>query len=148
MSNSAGTKYRFTIWGQSHAPAIGVTIDGLPAGFRPDMEKLSRFLARRAPGNGPFSTTRKEADAPVFLAGLTDGHTCGAPVTAVIELRDDDACLVLEDGHSHNQVPAAFFILSRSNACKQQNQKSGDDTASAHYFVRNEGNGTRNDNGD
>lgn len=85
MSNSVGSRYRFTIWGQSHAPAIGVTIEGLPAGFRPDLVQLSAFLQRRAPGNGPFSTPRKEADAPEFIAGLVEGATCGAPVTAVIQ---------------------------------------------------------------
>ena len=84
MSNSFGNRYRFTIFGQSHAPAIGVTMEGFPAGFAPDMEALSAFLARRAPGSGPFSTPRKEADAPEFIAGLVDGHTCGAPVTAII----------------------------------------------------------------
>ena len=84
MSNSFGNRYRFTIWGQSHAPAIGVTIEGLPSGFTPDMDELYRFLSRRAPGNGPFSTPRKEEDRPEFIAGLVDGHTCGAPVTAVI----------------------------------------------------------------
>ncbi len=84
MSNSFGERYRFTIFGQSHAPAIGVTIEGLPAGFAPDMEKLAAFLARRAPGKGRYSTTRSEADAPEFVAGLVDGHTCGAPVTAII----------------------------------------------------------------
>ena len=85
MSNSVGTRYRFTIWGQSHAPAIGVTIEGLPAGFRPDLDALAAFLSRRAPGNGPFSTTRKEADAPEILAGLNpEGLTCGSPLTAVI----------------------------------------------------------------
>ncbi len=84
MSNSFGDRYRFTIFGQSHAPAIGVTIEGLPAGFAPDMEALQAFLARRAPGNGKYTTTRKEADVPEFIAGLVDGHTCGAPVTAII----------------------------------------------------------------
>ena len=85
MSNSYGARYRFTIWGQSHAPAIGVTIEGLPPGFRPDIEKLHAFLARRAPGNSPFSTSRKEADAPEILSGLTpEGICCGAPLTAVI----------------------------------------------------------------
>ncbi len=84
MSNSFGNLYRFTIWGQSHAPAIGVTIEGLPSGFQPDMEALNAFLARRAPGNSPLSTPRKEADMPEFLSGLVDGVTCGAPVTAVI----------------------------------------------------------------
>jgi chorismate synthase len=85
MSNTVGSRYRFTIFGQSHAPAIGVTIEGLPAGFKPDMEALSAFLARRAPGKGPYSTPRKEADAPEFIAGLVEGVTCGAPVTAVIQ---------------------------------------------------------------
>ena len=84
MSNSFGHRFRFTIFGQSHAPAIGVTIEGLPAGFTPDMDKLQAFLDRRAPGRGKYTTTRKEADAPEFIAGLVDGHTCGAPVTAVI----------------------------------------------------------------
>lgn len=84
MSNTYGVCYRFTIWGQSHAPTIGVTIEGVPAGFRPDMDALRAFLSRRAPGNGPFSTTRKESDLPEFIAGLADGAACGAPVTAVI----------------------------------------------------------------
>lgn len=84
MSNTIGDRYRFTIWGQSHAPAIGVTIEGLPAGFRPDMEKLQRFLARRAPGSSPFATPRREADVPEILSGLADGAACGAPLTAVI----------------------------------------------------------------
>ncbi len=84
MSNSFGSRFRFTIFGQSHAPAIGVTIEGLPSGFAPDMEALGAFLARRAPGNGKYTTTRKEADVPEFIAGLADGHTCGATVTAVI----------------------------------------------------------------
>ncbi len=88
MSNSFGSRYRFTIFGQSHAPAIGVTIEGLPAGFAPDMEALGAFLARRAPGRGAWSTARKEADAPEFIAGLVDGHTCGAPVTAIIRNAD------------------------------------------------------------
>lgn len=84
MSNSFGNRYRFTIWGQSHAPAIGVTIEGLPSGFQPDMEALNAFMARRAPGKSPLSTPRKEADMPEFFSGLVDGITCGAPVTAVI----------------------------------------------------------------
>ncbi len=88
MSNSFGERYRFTIFGQSHAPAIGVTIEGLPAGFTLDMAALQAFLDRRAPGKGQYTTARKEADAPEFIAGLVDGHTCGAPVTAVIRNAD------------------------------------------------------------
>ena len=83
MSNSLGKNFRFTIFGQSHAPAIGVCIEGLPAGFEPDMEALSGFMARRAPG-GRYATSRKEPDVPEFISGLVDGKCCGAPVTAMI----------------------------------------------------------------
>ncbi len=73
-----------SIFGQSHAPAIGVSIDGLPAGFAVDLEKLAQFLRRRAPGKQPWSTPRAEEDAPEFLCGLHEGKTCGAPLTAII----------------------------------------------------------------
>ncbi len=88
MGNSYGNLFRFTIFGQSHAPAIGVTVEGLPAGEKIDLEALQAFLARRAPG-GKYSTARKEADKPEFIAGLTpDGLTCGSPLTAVIRNTD------------------------------------------------------------
>ena len=87
MSNSFGNCFRFTIFGQSHAPAIGVTMEGLPSGFEIDMEQLNAFMARRAPG-GRYSTARKEADAPEFISGLVGGKTCGAPVTAIIRNND------------------------------------------------------------
>ena len=83
MGNGYGENIKMTIFGQSHAPAIGVTIDGLPSGFKVDMDALNRFLQRRAPGHSAYSTTRKEADAPEFIAGLVGGVTCGAPVTAI-----------------------------------------------------------------
>lgn len=84
MSSSYGKNLTVTIFGQSHSAAIGVTMDGFPAGFPVDMEVLGRFLARRAPGGGPLATPRKEADAPEFLCGLVNNITCGAPLTAVI----------------------------------------------------------------
>lgn len=85
MGNSFGTLYRFTIFGQSHAPAIGVTIEGLPAGMEIDRGALSAFMARRAPGGGRYATARREADEPVFVSGLTpEGRTCGSPLTALI----------------------------------------------------------------
>ena len=82
--NTLGNKLRVTVFGQSHAKAIGCTIEGLPAGFRPDMERVSAFMARRAPGQNAWSTARKEADIPEILSGMTDGVICGAPLTAVI----------------------------------------------------------------
>ena len=84
MSSTYGEILRLSVFGQSHGPAIGMTLDGIPAGLPVDLEQLSAFLQRRAPGNSAFSTARKEADRPEFLSGLVDGVTCGAPICAVI----------------------------------------------------------------
>lgn len=87
--NTLGNKLRVTVFGQSHAEAIGCVIDGLPSGFKPDMDRVAAFMARRAPGqNNAWSTTRREADIPEILCGLVDGVTCGAPLTAVIHNSD------------------------------------------------------------
>ena len=88
MSSMTGDKIKISIFGQSHAPAIGVVIDGLPAGFKLDMGTLSAFLARRAPGVTKISTQRKEADKPEILSGLSGGVTCGAPLAVIIRNTD------------------------------------------------------------
>lgn len=84
MSSLYGENIKLTVFGQSHSPAIGMTLEGLPAGEKIDFDVLSRFLARRAPGNSPLSTPRKEEDRPEFLSGLSEGFTCGAPLSAII----------------------------------------------------------------
>lgn len=88
MSSQFGTALKIQIFGQSHAPAIGVCIDGFPVGFAPDFDALDAFLARRAPGQGAYATARKEADKPEFVSGFVEGHTCGAPIAAVIHNTD------------------------------------------------------------
>ena len=85
MASYLGERIHVSVFGQSHSPAIGVVVDGLPAGERVDMEELGRFLKRRAPGQNATSTPRKEADLPQFLSGLVDDVTCGAPLAALIE---------------------------------------------------------------
>lgn len=84
MSSTYGERLKLSIFGQSHGPAIGMTLDGVPAGLPVDMEKLQAFLNRRAPGQNAHSTARKEADKPEFLAGIVNNYTCGAPIAAVI----------------------------------------------------------------
>ncbi len=110
MSSTFGTALKLQIFGQSHAPAIGMTLDGFPAGFTPDMEALQAFLSRRAPGQGAYATARKEADRPEFLSGLVDGHTCGAPLCAVIRNTDtrsgDYANIAQIPRPSHADFPA------------------------------------------
>ena len=88
MSSEFGNILRVSIFGQSHGKAIGVNIDGLPAGEPIDLEELNAFLDRRKPGKSPLSTARKESDTPVFLSGLENGVTCGFPLCAVIENSD------------------------------------------------------------
>ena len=87
MSSEFGKNLRVSIFGQSHAPAIGVVVDGLPAGEAIDLEELQAFLDRRKPGKSPLSTSRQEEDLPEFLSGLENGVTCGAPLCAVIRNR-------------------------------------------------------------
>lgn len=84
MGSVYGNTLRLSLFGQSHSAAIGMTLDGLPAGFTVDMQELSAFLQRRAPGRAAWATARKEADLPEFLGGLVDNTTCGAPLTAMI----------------------------------------------------------------
>ena len=80
-----GNKVRLTVFGESHGPAIGAVLDGLPAGEAIDPAMIEAQMARRAPGQDPTATQRKESDTPRVLSGLLDGKTTGAPLCAVIE---------------------------------------------------------------
>lgn len=88
MASMCGDSLRVSIFGQSHSPAIGCSVDGVPAGIPIDLDRLQAFLDRRAPGNSDTSTTRREADAVEFIAGITEGHTNGAPIAVIIRNRD------------------------------------------------------------
>lgn len=85
MASSVGHSVRLSIFGQSHSEAIGCVVEGLPAGISVDLDELQAFLDRRAPGRSDTSTARREPDRPRILSGLVDGHTCGAPLSAIIE---------------------------------------------------------------
>lgn len=79
---------KYTIFGESHGPAIGVVLEGVPAGLALDLDAVRFDLARRAPGRNALSTARKEADEPRVLSGVFEGRTTGAPLCAVIENTD------------------------------------------------------------
>ena len=66
MASIFGKNVKISIFGQSHSAAIGVVIDGLPAGIKLDQEKLQSFLDRRAPGQSRYTTARKEGDRRNF----------------------------------------------------------------------------------
>ena len=79
-----GRNIKVSIYGASHAERIGVIIEGIEKGRSVDEKRLEAFMSRRAPGNTPWATSRKEEDRPVFLSGIDKGMTTGDPIEAVI----------------------------------------------------------------
>lgn len=79
---------RYTIFGESHGPAIGAVLEGVPAGLTLDLEYIQGQLDRRAPGRDGLSTARKEADRVEVLSGVFDGRTTGAPLCLLIRNAD------------------------------------------------------------
>ncbi|GIV24713.1 MAG: chorismate synthase [Bacteroidia bacterium] len=86
--NTFGRLLRITTFGESHGPGIGVVIDGLPGDLPVDLDRVQAALARRRPGQSPFTTPRQESDAVEVLSGLYQGRTTGAPLTLWIANRD------------------------------------------------------------
>ncbi len=88
MSSELGENIKVTVFGQSHSPAMGAVVSGLPAGIKIDMERIERFMERRAPGRNRFSTARMEGDKVQILSGVAEGITCGANLEILIENTD------------------------------------------------------------
>lgn len=84
----SGCHIKLSVFGESHGPAIGMVMDGFPAGMAIDMEGLKGQLQRRRPGGAVYSTKREEPDDPAVLSGTADGVTCGSPVCMVIQNLD------------------------------------------------------------
>lgn len=89
MGNTFGTLLRLTTFGESHGPAMGGILDGMPPLVHIDMDELRRHLDRRRPGNRPDVSQRSESDEPEFLSGITpDGVTLGTPIGFIVRNRD------------------------------------------------------------
>jgi len=88
MFNSFGHILRITTFGESHGKAVGVIIDGFPAGFEIDEGFIKNELNRRKPGQSEITTTRKEDDSYEILSGVFNGKSSGAPITIIIENKD------------------------------------------------------------
>ena len=84
MGSFYGENLRLAVFGQSHSPGVGCTLEGIPAGHAVDIDRLKAFMMRRASRGQPWATARQEADEPEFLGGLFQGKTCGAPMAIVI----------------------------------------------------------------
>lgn len=83
--NSFGTLFRVNIFGESHGPSVGITIDGCPAGIPVTEADFETDIERRKGGTQPGTTPRKEDDIPVFLSGIFNGKTTGAPITVIFQ---------------------------------------------------------------
>ncbi|MFZ9504736.1 MAG: chorismate synthase, partial [Cyclobacteriaceae bacterium] len=86
--NSYGQHFRITTFGESHGPAIGVIIDGCPAGVDFDEDLIRRDLERRKPGQSRITTQRQEDESFKVLSGVFEGKTTGTPIAIVIENQD------------------------------------------------------------
>jgi len=106
-ANSFGTRFVVTTFGESHGPALGVVIDGCPAGVNFDVELLQRELARRRPG-GALVSGRQEADIPEILSGVFEGRTLGTPIAMIVRNQDarpqDYAEIAARTGHAADPV--------------------------------------------
>lgn len=109
--NWRGDNLALRVFGSSHSEVIGMTLEGIPAGERIDLDRLQRFLDRRAPGRTPWSTPRKEPDAPVFVSGLCGERADGSSITAEIHNQDrrskDYSALAHTPRPGHADYPAA-----------------------------------------
>ncbi|MCD8094932.1 MAG: chorismate synthase [Ruminococcus sp.] len=88
MSSTWSNNISFSVFGESHGPAIGVVIDNMPPGESIDMDKLVQFMARRAPKKDATSTQRREKDMPQIMSGFVNGKTTGTPLCAFIQNTD------------------------------------------------------------
>ena len=112
--NSFGQYLRLTTFGESHGPAIGGVIDGLPAGLRINFEELNRRMAQRRPGSTAAGTARREDDTPEILSGVFNGVTLGTPIGFIIRNNDcrggDYDALKFRPGHADYTYHARYGI--------------------------------------
>ncbi len=84
MRNTFGNLFTLTTFGESHGPAIGGIVDGMPAGIEIDVDFVQQELNRRRPGQSTLTTSRKEADKVEFLSGIFEGYSTGAPIAFMV----------------------------------------------------------------
>lgn len=132
MGATFGDKLKITVFGESHGGGIGVVIDGLPAGFKIDTDKVLAQMARRAPGRDKTATPRKESDLPRVLSGMLDDTLTGAPLCAVIEntnTRSGDYGSLLTHPRPGHSDYAAFVKYGGANDIRGGGHFSGRLTA-------------------
>ena len=82
--STLGNIFKITTWGESHGKALGVVVDGCPAGLPLSEEDIQKYLDRRKPGTSAITTQRKEADQVDLLSGIFEGKTTGTPISLMV----------------------------------------------------------------
>lgn len=114
--NTFGRAFRFTSWGESHGPAIGCTVDGVPPRIPLSEEDIQKFLDERRPGQSKYTTQRREPDAVKILSGVFEGQTTGTPIQLMIENVDQrskdygDIAQSYRPGHADFTYDAKYGI--------------------------------------
>ncbi len=130
-SNSFGNQFRITTWGESHGKAIGVVIDGCPAGVPISEDEITAELAKRAPGRSLLTSPRNEPDQAELLSGVFEGRTTGAPISILIWNRDADSSKydstgdLLRPGHANYPYLAKYGFFDHRGG----GRSSGRETA-------------------
>ena len=112
--NSFGRVFRFTTWGESHGPALGVVVDGCPPGLELSEADLQPWLDQRRPGTSRFTTQRQEPDQVRTLSGVFEGRTTGTPISLMIENVDQrskdysEVALAYRPGHADYTYDAKY----------------------------------------
>ena len=110
--NSFGTLFRLTTFGESHGPAIGGVVDGMPAGIAIDMDYIHSEMCRRRPGQSAVTTARHEADEVEFLSGIFEGKTTGTPIGFLIRNTSQQFMRkAAADESASNRGKGDFFTL-------------------------------------
>lgn len=114
--NTTGTIYRITTFGESHGPAVGGVIDGVPAGIEIDFDAIAAQMARRRPGQSALTTARSESDSVEFLSGFMGNVTLGTPIGFIIRNSDtrpadyDEMARIYRPNHADYTYDAKYGI--------------------------------------
>jgi len=114
--NTFGTQFRITTWGESHGPAVGVVVDGCPAGLPLSEADIQVDLDRRRPGQSQVSTSRSEEDMVEILSGIFEGRTMGTPISMIVRNKDarssayDDIRNTPRPGHADYTYQAKYGL--------------------------------------
>lgn len=127
-----GDRIKLTVFGESHGEGIGCVLDGVPAGFKVDMDKVLLQMARRSPGKDKTATPRLEKDFPIVKSGILDGVTTGAPIACFIEntnTKSDDYSNLLQNPRPGHADYTAYVKYDGKNDIRGGGHFSGRLTA-------------------